>query len=714
MRTRTECTGFFRAVALSVAAATAPACVTAAQQSSGRVAIDADDLGGVVTSSNGPEAGVWVLAETADLPTPYRKIVVTDDQGRYVVPDLPEARYRVWVRGYGLVDSPKVDAEPGQVLDLTAVLAPDEAAAAEYYPASYWYSLVEIPAASEFPGTGRDGNGISTEMTSQADWIAAMKRNCIPCHQLGTKATREILPALRASFDSTLEAWEHRTQVGQQAPLMTSLLNQFGRQRALRMFADWTDRITAGALPPAPPRPQGRERHFVITQWDWATPVNYIHDVTSTDLRNPTLNAYGKVYSNNRHNQPVLNELDPVRHTVRQVATLPVRDPDTPFSTPQRMPAPSPYWGEELIWSAQSDSHNLMMDQDGRVWITASIRQPPTPAWCREGSDHPAAQFFPLDRSGRQFARYDPRTEEIALIDTCFSTHHLFFDDDPDSKLWGSASGYVNTRRFDETGDEVRANMWMPFVVDTNGNGRQDPYVEPDEPVQPDKDKRVNGSAYGMTPSALDDAMWGFGGGGVSRLDPGPNPPRTALGELYIPDGVGYQIRGGYLDTNDIAWVGLMSGHLGRFDRRQCQTRSGPAAATGLHCPEGWTYYQTPGPTFGNAPASTNSDMHYHTWVDRYNTLGLGENIPIVMGSNSDSTIAFLPETEEFLRIRMPYPRNFHTRLGDGRIDDPDAGWKGRGMWQSYSSFAPWHAEGGQDDTPKAVHLQYRPHPLAK
>ena len=113
---------------------------------SGDVAIDSDDIGGVVTGTTGPEAGVWVVAETTDLPTKFVRIVVTDDQGRYVLPDLPDATYDVWVRGYGLVDSARVQATPGNSLDLSATTAPTAAAAAEYYPASYWYSLAEPPA----------------------------------------------------------------------------------------------------------------------------------------------------------------------------------------------------------------------------------------------------------------------------------------------------------------------------------------------------------------------------------------------------------------------------------------------------------------------------------------------------------------------------------------------------------------------------------------
>src|SRR5437660_3570092 len=139
--------------------ATSQARINAGQPPADTVPIDQDDLGGVVTSANGPEAGVWVIAETTELPTKYVKIVVTDDRGRYVLPDLPKATYSVWVRGYGLVDSPKVRTAPGKPLDLTAVVAPSAAAAAEYYPAIYWYSMLRVPDKSEFPGTGPQGNG---------------------------------------------------------------------------------------------------------------------------------------------------------------------------------------------------------------------------------------------------------------------------------------------------------------------------------------------------------------------------------------------------------------------------------------------------------------------------------------------------------------------------------------------------------------------------
>ena len=153
-----------------------------------QVKIGANDIGGVVASSKGPEAGAWVIAETTDLPTRYIKEVVTDDRGRYLIPDLPKAKYTVWARGYGLVDSPKAEAEPGKLVDLKPEIAPDAKAAAQYYPANYWYALMEVPAATEFPGTGASGNGISPGVRSQGEWIHLIKTDsCESCHQLGNR-----------------------------------------------------------------------------------------------------------------------------------------------------------------------------------------------------------------------------------------------------------------------------------------------------------------------------------------------------------------------------------------------------------------------------------------------------------------------------------------------------------------------------------------------
>ena len=157
--------------------------VARAQTEASRVAVDADNIGGVVTSSKGPEAGVWVIAETNDFQTKFRKIVVTDDQGRYLIPQMPKANYKIWVRGYGLVDSKPVDAAPGKALALTAVVAPTPQAAAKYYPPNYWYSMLKVPPKDAFPMTIPGEGNFSYLRTgrtieSQAAWIWTLRRGC--------------------------------------------------------------------------------------------------------------------------------------------------------------------------------------------------------------------------------------------------------------------------------------------------------------------------------------------------------------------------------------------------------------------------------------------------------------------------------------------------------------------------------------------------------
>ena len=316
---------------------------------SSQIPIDADDIAGVVRSARGPEAGVWVIAETADTPTKFRKIVVTDDSGRYLLPDLPgrRATYKIWVRGYGLVDSTPVRATPGRRLALTAVAAADPRVAAQIYPANYWYSLINIPPEKDFPGTGPSGNGISPDMATQHHWINQIKANCNVCHQLGNKATREFPPAL-GTFASSVAAWDRRVQVGQDGAGMSSAVTVLGRARGLEMFANWTDRIAAGEVPPAPPRPKGLERNLVLTMWDWGGPATFAHDELSTDKRNPTANAYGPIYGVDWGNDGFLT-LDTLEHTAKETR-IPVLDPKTPPGKPQSMPVPSPYWGTRLYW----------------------------------------------------------------------------------------------------------------------------------------------------------------------------------------------------------------------------------------------------------------------------------------------------------------------------------------------------------------------------
>ena len=693
---------------------------------------DGEDLRGVVRSAAGPEGGVWVIAETDDLDTRFRKIVVTDDAGQFLVPDLPAATYSVWVRGYGLIDSEPVDAAPGDTVELEVTPAGTPAEAARVYPANYWYSLLEPPAPGEFPGTGPEGNGISENLRTQAAWVDLTKQGCQLCHQMGNRFTFDT--SHMTGFDSTVEAWDHRLLFGQRGRQMSGVLNRFGRERGLEMYADWSDRIAAGEVPAAPPRPQGVERNVVLTMWEWGGETSYIHDEITTDKRDPTVNGNGVLYGVSiTHDTLVIT--DPARHQSMELK-IPLREPDgmvPSFFPTEAGFVPSPSWGDEIIFDAPANPHNPMMDGEGRVWITSTVRRRDNPEWCKAGSMHPSAQYFPVERSGRQISYYDPSSESFTLIDSCYGTHHLQFGEDEQETLWLSGDsnvvGWLDTKLYDETGDERASQGWCPTVLDTNGDGRiTRPWNEPDDPVDPSRDTRIRGFAYGIIPSPVDDSVWiartGPFPGRLVRLDRGDNPPETCIAEVYEPpsienpaldpDRTGHGPRGVDVDRNGLVWTALSgSGHMASFDRSKCAVLNGPEA-TGQHCAEGWTLYPSPGPQMKGVNDPGSADYHYYNWVDQFDTLGLGANVPMTSGSGSDSILALLPETGEWVVLRVPYPLGFYSRGLDGRIDDPDAGWKGRGLWANYGSNLNWHIEGGKGMRSSIIHFQLRPHPLAE
>ncbi|MGA9053586.1 MAG: carboxypeptidase regulatory-like domain-containing protein, partial [Pseudolabrys sp.] len=554
------------AIAIFAVFAIAYAAELHAQQN---VDVGANEVGGVVTSSKGPEAGVWVIAETTDLPTKFTRIVVTDDQGRYLIPDLPIANYSVWVRGYGLVDSPKMRAKPGSTLNLAAAVAPNDAAAAHYYPAAYWYAMLKIPPAADFGGA----TDIPKNIT-QDNWLRQMNNvDCIGCHQLGQEATRTI-PAALGKFDSGAEAWQRRIQSGQSGEQMTNrIAGQFGGV-PYKYFGDWTDRVAQGELPKnKPARPEGEERNIVVTSWEWSTPDKYLHDLISSDRRHPTVNAYGPLYGSPEYSTDNMPILDPKTNKV-SFFKMPVRDPEMPVSLGPghagtvKPLADSPYWGGEVLWDTRANNHNSMFDKQGRVWLAATVRGMDNPAWCKKGSNNLYAQVFPLERSARQVAMLDPRTMKYSFIDTCFGTHHPQFGYDADNTLWlsgtGPVAGWVNTRVFDETGDSEKAIGWAPFVLDSNGNGKRDDFTEPGQPTDPGKDMRITGGSgpYAVMPNPKDGAIWYtvgvFGGqAGFMRFD-----PKTQLSEFYAVPKPGVGIRGGDIDTDGVAWGSESSGHL--------------------------------------------------------------------------------------------------------------------------------------------------------
>jgi hypothetical protein len=722
MTTRILCRGF-AIICIVVVLAAAPVELGSQQKSVTAVRIDNDDIGGVVTGAKGPEAGVWVIAETRDLPTRFARMVVTDDRGRYVVPDLPKANYSLWVRGYGLVDSPKVKAAPGKIVNLKATPAPNEAAAAQYYPAIYWYSMLKIPQASEFGGGGKIPAKIK-----QTDWLNSMKSNgCIGCHQLGQLSTRTFprnVPYPLNDFKTSEEAWIRRISSGQSGEsMMNTLAVQLGGA-PFRYYGDWTDRIAKGELPHSKPaRPQGLERNIVVTTWDWLDEKHYLHDLIASDRRYPTVNPYGPLFGSTEYSVDIIPVLDPKSHKTTDLRT-PVRDADTPMALGPGHAAsakalqPSPYWGDEQIWTSRANNHNGMIDKKGRVWFAATVRGPNNPAFCKKGSDHPSAKVFPLERTNRALTMLDPQTMQYTFVDTCFQTHHLQFGYDANDTLWtsggGPVVGWLNTKMLDETGDAVKSQGWTPLILDTNGNGKRDAYVEPNQPVDPTKDKRIVAGFYAVMPSPVDGSVWGSyrsNPGAVVRLVPGDNPSETALAEIYNVPMPGFGIRGADIDRKGVVWVSLASGHLGSFDRTKCKGPLNGPKATGNHCPEGWSFYQYPGPGFKGI-GENSAESSYYTWVDQHNTFGLGADVPMSTGNLNDGLIAF--KDGKMVVLRVPYPLGFYAKGFDGRIDDPNAGWKGRGLWTTSGDRAPWLKEGGKGSKPIAVHFQLRPDPLAK
>ena len=303
---------------------------------------------------------------------------------------------------------------------------------------------------------------------------------------------------------------------------------------------------------------------------------------------------------------------------------------------------------------------------------------------------------------------------------------------------------WINSRVYDETKDAEKSQGWCPLVVDTTGDGkisanRKDWLSSPGltndmsivgplgaEIPQGDyakKDTRLTGFVYGINVSPVDDSVWGvkyipIWPSGIVRMVKGSNPPETCRTEYYeppkLPDGTyaAFGSRGIDIDSKGVAWVSFANGQIGGFDRGRCNVTNGPNI--GQTCPEGWTIYDPPGPHMTGQKAGT-TDFFYQTFVDLYDTSGLGKDAVVVTGANSDSLVAFLPESKQFVTLRVPYPMGMYARLVDGRIDDAGKGWKGRGLWANYGSVAYWHQETA-DENPisKVVQIQVRPDPLAK
>lgn len=677
----------------------------------------ADFISGTVRNgAAAAEAGVWVIAETADLPTPYRKIVVTDDAGRFVLPELPAAKYKVWVRGYGLADSTPVEAEPGADVALTATTASDPLEAALVYPANTWFSLFKPPPASAFGGKAESsaaaglfaapGEGAGDDpFKTPAAWFAQMKLSCVLCHQVGSAPTRL----------GEASAFDHGFL---KAGGMNYFAEVMGRKRLTGALAEWGKAIGEGAVPSAPPRPAGVERNIVITQWAWGDRYTYAHDEVATDKRDPHVNAGGPVYGVDLANDYLL-VVDPRTHTADRIK-VPTRNGfATPWAAQTYKPlgggAERPFgfgsmgdpWpgGQSSAPGAYknpANPHNPMMDAEGRVWLTTQIRRQwaeDTPAWCKQDA-------VIVEKSHhRQLGYYDPKAKRWQLLDTCYGTHHLQFD--ADGVLWTSGDDFViggfDPRRFDPAKPESEgaAQRHSEVRIDSDGDGKAD--------------QSIVGFHYGVIPNPKDRSVWSAVPPGISSAPGTPGwllryDPATDRHEAFSPPAPGTGPRGVDVDTQGRVWTALAgSGQLAMFDRRKCKQTWG----TGAQCAEGWTTWEVPGPrvaALADAGPVASADMFYYLWVDQFDTLGLGRDTVIVNGTNSDALIAFQPATERFVTLRVPYPLNTYTRGLDGRIDDEKLGWKGRGLWYTNGLDPMIHSEVQQSYVAK---MQLRPDPLA-
>ncbi len=660
---------------LLVVACVATRTTVGGQQNVPGLTIDKSSIGGTVVNSNGgkPEAGVWVIAETKSLQTPFRKIVVTDDQGRYLVPDLPEATYELWVRGYGLKDSAKTPGARGAKVHLKVDNAATPQEAAKIYPASYWMAMIQPPPKEELPA----------RWTSQDEWLAALRNGCNHCHATGMPQTR---------IYTTARDWD---AMFQRAARMHGELEALGKAPVEKMLADWGSRIAAGEVPPAPPRPTGIERNVVVSSWDWGADISFVHDLISTDKRNPTLYPYAKVYGVDRTGGGRLLVLDPMKNTVDMLQVEP-RDKSHGYSLTKDYyrgaEENQAYVGEDAEWMASP--HNPMFDEHGRVWMTTQIRAGGKnyyPQWAKktivtesnDPADIDAAHGLLAARGNNMMlGYYDTKTGKFVSVDTAYNTHHLQLD--WQGRIWtdggGSAAGMLDTKKLDFNnieGTEVAAQKTFMRI-------------------DPQTKKMIPGTGYGEAVSPVDGTVWYSSpqaGGPANKLY--MIDPKTEKIKDYPLPAPGRYPHGIDFSSDGNVWTSLGSGHLGRMNVKTGE----------------WKFWENPGLKFrGTGKETGTTDFPYYLWIDQFNASGLGKDTVFVTGTTSDAMFVFDPKNETFQVFRVPYPMPYYARGLDGRIDDANAGWKGRGLWMTFSSYLPRFTETRKGSV---HHMQIRPNPLA-
>ena len=261
---------------------------------------------------------------------------------------------------------------------MTATLAKTPQEAAKVYPGNYWLSLLEPPAKSEFPGTGPTGNGIGPTMLTQNHYINSLKSDCNFCHQLGQRGTRDVEHVLKAKpeLKTHAEAWEWRLGTGVRGTSMYAVLNTQGKDRLLKTYAGWTERIAKGEVPPAPPRPKGVERNLVVTLWDVGDDHSFMHDEILDGQEPP--DRQRRRARLRRVGAATASSSSSIRTRTRPIARHPDARGAGQGAVALPGAEPSLHWGNEHLWANPpynpADPHNPMMDSKGRVWMTSKIR----------------------------------------------------------------------------------------------------------------------------------------------------------------------------------------------------------------------------------------------------------------------------------------------------------------------------------------------------
>ena len=590
MRTRRAFHSGVATAALMVLVNTSPVPLSAQPTADPAMRVSENELGGVVAGPNGPEAGVWVIAETTELPTKFAKIVVTDERGRYLIPELPKAKYSVWVRGFGLVNSPKVEAAPGRILDLAAAAAPNEKAAAQYYPAMYWYSLLNVPQKSEFP---------MPKIKSQGEWLNIIKTGaCNSCHALGTPGMRTILPEL-GEFKTSVEAWKRRLMSGQRADRSWSATSRGSTPtRALAMFADWTDRIAAGELPFAKPaRPQGVERNVVVTLWDWASPPAYL---ARRGRDRPAQSARQRQWQDLRLARGQHGLSAGPRsgtHTASEMKH-PVRDPNTPSSKGTRWRR-RPTGAPSRSGTARPSTTTRCSTRRACLVHARVSARPPTRTTASKARMHPSAKLFPIDSERPQFVDVRSGDRQIHADPTCFPTHHLNFASDADRRCGPapasaracSAGSTAKCTRRPATRRSRKAGLRSCSTPTATAGAmlcRARPAARPGEGQAGRSEhlqrRRQPGRRLGLGNGAgLSRRSFGSSPEPIrpiprSRNSTSPPAPRASVRAAPTSIATAFS---GCRSRADIS---------ASFDRRKCKVLNGPTA-TGKHCPGSWTLH---------------------------------------------------------------------------------------------------------------------------